>query len=165
MPLWNVVFFLIGLTLQKENHSIKSGDRNDIQTCRLIYVLCFSQKILEKVMCNRLISFLSRSNILTEAQNGFTKERSTETAIHSILNSIQDSTGEKSRSNRIFLWFNESLWCHNSRNFISQIIRRHCILVAWILFPVKPQVKFDNRDIYYNSEVKFPGMHLGLDTK
>jgi len=33
-------------------------------------VFVFS-KILENVMCSRLIAFITNSNILTEAQNGF----------------------------------------------------------------------------------------------
>jgi nucleoid DNA-binding protein len=61
--------------------------------------MCFL-KILEKLMYNRLISFLSRNTILTEAQHGFRKKRSTETAIHSFLQSIQESI-KKKKENQI----------------------------------------------------------------
>jgi hypothetical protein len=39
-------------------------------------------------MYNRLISFVARNNILTEAQNGFGEKRSTETGIHAFLEII-----------------------------------------------------------------------------
>jgi hypothetical protein len=53
----------------------KKGDKNDVQNYSPISFLCAFSKILEKLMCNRFISFLSRNNILTEAQNGFRKKK------------------------------------------------------------------------------------------
>jgi hypothetical protein len=45
------------------------------------YLYCrFFSKLLEKLMYNRLISFVVKNNILTEAQNGFRENKSTETA-------------------------------------------------------------------------------------
>jgi hypothetical protein len=46
-------------------------------------------------MYNRLLSFLTRSTILTEAQHGFRKNRSTQTAIQSFLASIQETIAKK----------------------------------------------------------------------
>jgi hypothetical protein len=53
-------------------------------------------------MHNRLISFLSRNTTLTEAQHGFRKKRSTETAIHTFLQSIQESVEKKEIQTGIF---------------------------------------------------------------
>jgi hypothetical protein len=50
-------------------------------------------------MYNRLTSFVARNNILTEAQNGFREKRSTETAIHTFLENIQESIDKKSKYN------------------------------------------------------------------
>jgi hypothetical protein len=42
-------------------------------------------------MYNRLIPFLIQNDILTEAQNGFRKNKSTDTASHSFIESIQEA--------------------------------------------------------------------------
>jgi hypothetical protein len=42
-------------------------------------------------MYNRLIPFLVDDNILTEAQNGFIKNKSTDTASQTFIESIQDA--------------------------------------------------------------------------
>jgi hypothetical protein len=51
----------------------------------------FFSKILEKLMYNSLISFVTKNNILTDAQNGFREKKSTETATDSFLESIQEA--------------------------------------------------------------------------
>jgi hypothetical protein len=53
-------------------------------------------------MNNRLLSFLTRNTILTEAQHGFRKNRSTETAIQSFLASIQEAIEKKENQSGIF---------------------------------------------------------------
>jgi hypothetical protein len=67
------------------------GDMGNMGNFRPISLLCVFLKILEKLMYNRLLSFLTRNTILTEAQYGFRKNRSTETAIQSFLASIQEA--------------------------------------------------------------------------
>jgi hypothetical protein len=42
-------------------------------------------------MYNRLISFITKNNILTEAQNGFREKKSTETATQSFLESTKEA--------------------------------------------------------------------------
>jgi len=49
----------------------KKGYKQDIQNYRPIAVLSVFSKILEKMMYNRLLSFLKKFNILTDEQNGF----------------------------------------------------------------------------------------------
>jgi hypothetical protein len=54
-------------------------------------------------MCSRLIAFVERSGVLTDAQNGFGKKRSTESAIQSVLESIQEAIEKKLNPTGIFL--------------------------------------------------------------
>ena len=42
-------------------------------------------KLLERLMCNRIISFLYKNKIFTEAQNGFRNSKFIETAIQSFM--------------------------------------------------------------------------------
>jgi len=52
---------------------------------------CFFPKTLKKLLYQRLISFVNKHNILSEAQNGFRKMKTTETANQTFIQSIQDS--------------------------------------------------------------------------
>jgi hypothetical protein len=60
----------------------KKGDRYDIQNYRPISVISVFAKLLERLMFNRLIPFLSENKIFTEAQNGFRKGNCIERAIY-----------------------------------------------------------------------------------
>jgi hypothetical protein len=80
----------------------KKGDMGNVGNYRPISLLCAFSKILEKLMYSRLLCFLTRNTILTEAQHGFRKNRSTETAIQSLLTSIQEATEKKENQVGIF---------------------------------------------------------------
>ena len=69
----------------------KSGDKELVSNYRPISVLsCFS-KILERIMYNRLYSYLVKNKILYNKQFGFQKEHSTEHAILQLTNQIFQS--------------------------------------------------------------------------
>jgi hypothetical protein len=63
----------------------KKSDKQDIQNYRPISILSAFSKILEKLMYNRLLSFLMKHDILTNVQLGFMVNKSTETASHSFI--------------------------------------------------------------------------------
>jgi hypothetical protein len=50
----------------------------------------------------RLIAYITKNNILTEAQNGFKEGKSTETAVRDFLENIQQATDEKINLTVIF---------------------------------------------------------------
>jgi hypothetical protein len=58
----------------------KKGDKQDIHNYRPISILSAFSKILKRLMYNRLLLFLKKHNILTNAQHGFRKKKSTGTA-------------------------------------------------------------------------------------
>ena len=69
----------------------KSGNEEFVNNYRPISVLpCFS-KVLERVMYNRLYTFLIENNILYDKQFGFQKENSTQHAILQLTNQILQS--------------------------------------------------------------------------
>jgi hypothetical protein len=53
-------------------------------------------------MYTRLLSFLTRNTILTEAQHGFRENRSTETAIEAFLASVQAAIAKKGNQIGVF---------------------------------------------------------------
>jgi hypothetical protein len=62
----------------------------------------FFSKILENFMYNGLKSFVHKHNILSEAENGLRKMKSTETASQTFTESIQQAIDQRTRSG-IFL--------------------------------------------------------------
>jgi hypothetical protein len=66
----------------------KGGDKRDIPNYRPISILSVFSKILEKIMCKRLNSYIEKNNILTKMQFGFRQGKSVEYACHTFLNNI-----------------------------------------------------------------------------
>ena len=54
-------------------------------------------------MYNRLLSFLKKFNVLTEEQNGFRNNKSTETACYTFIESIQQALDNNLHVVGIFL--------------------------------------------------------------
>jgi len=81
----------------------KKGDRHDIHNYRPISIILLFAKLLERVMCNRLIPFLYENKILTEAQNGFRKGKCIETAVQSFIEIIQEALDKGVHSIGIFI--------------------------------------------------------------
>jgi hypothetical protein len=55
----------------------KKGNTREVQNYRPISLLSFFSKIVEKLMYNRLMSFITKNNILNDSQHGFREGRST----------------------------------------------------------------------------------------
>lgn len=58
----------------------KKDDTKNIENYRQISILSILSKILERVVYNRIESFLDKHKVLTDSQHGFRKRKSTETA-------------------------------------------------------------------------------------
>jgi hypothetical protein len=59
-------------------------------------LLSVFSKILEKIMYNRLVSFTTKYNILTENQHGFQKNKSTTSACLSFIGNVQEALDRQS---------------------------------------------------------------------
>ena len=70
---------------------------------RPISLLSVFNRIFEKIMYNRLKSFLEKYNLLFENQYGFRERRSTQHAIIDIVNQIQIKMDQKMYSCGIFI--------------------------------------------------------------
>ena len=91
------------MKLAKIKPLFKKGDRRNIQNYRPIFILSAFSKILEKLMYNRLLSFLKKHNTLTNVQHGFREKKSTETASHSFIESVQEALDNHLHALGIFL--------------------------------------------------------------
>ena len=69
----------------------KTGNKKDISNYRPISVLSFFSKIFEKIMYNYLIGFITKHDILYKFRFGFRKQYSTNHAIISLVEKINDA--------------------------------------------------------------------------
>jgi hypothetical protein len=81
----------------------KKGWKQEISNCRPISVLTAFSKILETLIYNRVMSFLNKHNLISEAQNGFREKKSTNTAIQTFIEDIQKALDNKRFALGIFL--------------------------------------------------------------
>lgn len=73
----------------------KKGKRDEMENYRPIALLNNFSKIFERVIFERIISFLENERILSSSQNGFRKGRSTARAVYQALVGILDSMNLK----------------------------------------------------------------------
>ena len=83
----------------------KGGSKLDVSNYRPISLLPIISKVLERLMYNRLISFLEKYNVIFEHQFGFQKNKSTTLAIMDLYHKIIDSMENKKTPSCIFLDF------------------------------------------------------------
>lgn len=81
----------------------KSGKKTDISNYRPIAILPVISKIIEKALNNRLVSYLSKFNILSPNQFGFQKGVSTEDAVCSLTNLIVEKLDSRTKCLAVFL--------------------------------------------------------------
>lgn len=81
----------------------KGGTRDRVDNYRPISVLTTLSKILEKIINNRLLSYLQAQNIIAENQYGFRSGRSTEDAVLELTNTIAKNLNNKLKTLAIFL--------------------------------------------------------------
>jgi uncharacterized protein YktA (UPF0223 family) len=99
----------------------KKGDRKDVGNYRPIALLSVFSKLLEKLMYNRVISFIEQNKIITEAQHGFRMKRSTETALQFFIGSIQEAIERKMNPVGIFLDLTKAYDVLNCKILLSKL--------------------------------------------
>lgn len=68
----------------------KNGDYSKIENYRPISLLLSFSKIFEKIFSNRLINWLESNKLINDAQHGYRRGKSTQTAIFQFVQSIVD---------------------------------------------------------------------------
>ena len=81
----------------------KGGDREKVNNYRPVCSLSPFSKIIEKVIYNRMISFLDKYKLLSDTQFGFRKNMSTETALLNYINYIHKQLDEYKHTISVFL--------------------------------------------------------------
>ena len=79
------------LKLAKVIPIFKGGGKQDISNYRPISILSFLSKVFEKTMYNHLINFIDANKILYKYQFGFRKSHSTNHAIISLVEKVNNA--------------------------------------------------------------------------
>lgn len=81
----------------------KSGNRDCVNNYRPISILSTISKIAEKLLNKRLIDYLETKNILSSSQFGFRTLKSTNDAVHEVIDHVVDKLDKKKKVLAIFL--------------------------------------------------------------
>jgi retron-type reverse transcriptase len=100
---------------------LKSGDKTDVNNYRPIAILSVFSKIFELAMCNRLISFVTKYNILNDSQYGFIKGRSTISAIGDFVTKVLNALDNRERVMGIFYDFSKAFDTVNHRTLLEKL--------------------------------------------
>lgn len=73
----------------------KKGDKTNFKNYRPVSLLSNINKILEKIINNRLVAFFEECSILSNVQNGFRKGKSTTRAIYQAMAGILESLNDQ----------------------------------------------------------------------
>ena len=86
----------------------KNGDKTLLENYRPLAILSVFSKIFEMAMCNRILKFLHKFQILNTAQHGFTKGKSTISAICNFITNIFNSIEDHKQTFGIFYDFSKA---------------------------------------------------------
>jgi hypothetical protein len=81
----------------------RKGGKQEISNYRPISILPVSSKILETLIYKRVVTFLNNHNVISEAQNGFRENKSTNTATQTFIEDIQKALDNRLLVMGIFL--------------------------------------------------------------
>ena len=81
----------------------KADDNTDANNYKPISLLLNFNRIFEKLICNRMESFIENNNLFSPSQNGFCKAHSTQHAILDIVNTLQTNMDDHLLSCGVFI--------------------------------------------------------------
>lgn len=99
----------------------KNGSKDDLGNYRPINMLTSFAKIFEKLLANRLISFLKKNKILSNQQHGFVNNKSTETAISELLQIILEALEEGNIPVALFLDLSKAFDCVDQQRLLEKL--------------------------------------------
>jgi hypothetical protein len=99
----------------------KKGNKRDMSNYRPISLLPSFSKIVEKVMYARLLTHLSKYNILSSEQYGFQKNMTTENATFTLINRMLTAMNNKSRAAGMFCDKKKAFDCVNHKILLAKM--------------------------------------------
>lgn len=101
----------------------KKGNKCSIENYRPISLLSCLSKVLERVVFERMASFIDKNDILCSSQHGFREGRSTQTAILAFLNNLYDRINNSDKCFGIFMDLSKAFDLVNHKMLIHKLQR------------------------------------------
>jgi hypothetical protein len=83
------------MKIAKVRHVYRKGRKQEISNYMTISILPVFSKIFETLIYYRVVSFLNKYNLISDAQNGFREKKSTYTAIETFIEDILTALDNK----------------------------------------------------------------------
>ena len=99
----------------------KKGSQTNLSNYRPISLLSVFNKLLEKLMFNRLADFLEKRHLIYNKQFGFRSHHSTDHAVLSIIDQVQKAIEARDYSCGIFLDFSKAFDTVNHNFLLSKL--------------------------------------------
>jgi hypothetical protein len=99
------------MKIAKARSIYKKGGKQEISNYRPISILPVFSKILEILVCKRVVTFLNKHNMISDSQNGFREKKSTNTATQTFTEDIQKTLYNKLLVTGIFLELTKAFDC------------------------------------------------------
>lgn len=101
----------------------KSGKKNDIKDYRPVSILTSFNKVIEKILYRRIMSFISANNLIFNRQYGFREGSNTETAAVELINDIRQKLDQKKKVSLIMLDVSKAFDSVNTQQLLSSLER------------------------------------------
>ena len=114
-------YFPSCLKIAKVIPIFKEGNKEECNNWRPISITCCTAKLIEKLVKKRLLSFLSKHDILTDGQFGYRTQHSTTHAILNISDNILSNFDQKKHTVSIFLDLSKGFDCVDHKILLKKL--------------------------------------------
>lgn len=113
---------------------LKKNPSSDVSNYRPVSITSFPCRIFEKVIKSHLLQFLSRNNVIPDAQHGFMPCKSVETNLLECLNDWTAYLDSKKACDVIYLDFSKAFdrMSHEKLLYKLEKLRIHPVICNWI---------------------------------